>query len=666
METESGAFSWRPSRDLIEGTTLAAFLRRHGLPDQDALAAAADERPDWYWDALFRFFDIRFERPYTSVLDLSRGVEWPVWCRDGTTNISWNCLGRHQGSPTQDRDAIVWEGEDGNVVRWSFARLDAETAKLAELLSDRGIGVGDVVGLYLPMVPEAVATFLAIVEIGAIAMPLFSGFGSRPLVDRLNDSEAKAIVTCVATRRRGKSVAMLETAREARRESAALRTVVVLDRTDDGNTVLEAGEVEWSTVREAPPRRRGPIIVPAETPAMLMYTSGTTGRPKGTVHTHCGMLAKNALDMGLCCDLTARDRLLWMSDMGWIVGPKVSIACTLLGATLIMAEGTPDWPENNRIWRLCSRHGVTVAGIVPTAVRQMMRIEGDPLEGADLSCLRTVISSGEPWTPEAWTWFFEKIGSRRVPILNYAGGTECGGAILIGTHHRPLRPCSFGGPVPGSGADIVDAEGRSVPDGAVGELVMRKPTIGASRGLWRNAARYLEDYWGRIPGMWVQGDLASRDRDGLWYLHGRSDDTIKLAGKRTGPAEIEATLMATGLVADAAVVGIADDITGASLLCACVPVGVGSPELEKRLAENVAREFGAPFRPKRIVFVPDLPKTRNQKIMRRVIRSLAMNLPVGDLSSLSNPETVDHLARVLSAPGTVGPHGHASSTTEAP
>jgi acetyl-CoA synthetase len=443
---------------------------------------------------------------------------------------------------------------------------------------------------------------------------------------------------------------MLQTARAARVEATSLQSIVVLDRDGDGATDPRPGEVVWSTVLPAPPRGRDPVMLPAETPAMLMYTSGTTGRPKGTVHTHCGMLGKNALDMGLCCDLTARDRLLWMSDMGWIVGPKVSIGCTLLGATLIMAEGTPDWPETNRIWRLCSRHAVTVAGIVPTAVRQMMRLPGDPLDGADLSSLRTVISSGEPWTPEAWTWFFERIGSGRVPILNYAGGTECGGAILIGTHHKPLRPCSFGGPVPGSGADVVDQDGQSVANGTVGELVMRKPTIGASRGLWKNRERYLEDYWGRISGIWVQGDLASRDDAGLWYLHGRSDDTIKLAGKRTGPAEIEAVLIAGGLVSDAAVVGIADDITGSALLCACVPIGEAAADLEARLAESVAREFGAPFRPKRIVFVSELPKTRNQKIMRRVVRSLAMGQPVGDLSSLSNPETVEDLARALTVP----------------
>mgnify|MGYP001182316287 CR=1 FL=1 len=643
-------YVWQPTQDLIDRTTLSAFLRRHAIPDQDALCAQANARPAWFWDALIRFFEIRFAQPYSQVLDTSRGIEWPVWCEGGTTNIVSNCLGRHRNSPIWERDAVVWEGEGGAIVRWSFARLDAETARLATLLRARGIEKGDVVGLYLPMVPEAVATFLAIVEIGAIAMPLFSGFGPQPLFDRLSDSVAKAIVTCPTTTRRGKPLPMLETVRAAIADLPDLHSVVVLDR--DGDTRTATGrEVIWSTADEPPPRERDPDMVPSETPAMLMYTSGTTGRPKGTVHTHCGILAKNALDMGLCLDLQASDRLLWMSDMGWIVGPKVTVGCTLLGATLVLAEGTPDWPEPNRIWRLCTRHGVTVAGIVPTAVRQMMRVLANPLEGADLSRLRTIISSGEPWTPEAWVWFFDSVCQKRVPILNYAGGTECGGAILIGTHHKPLKPCAFGGPVPGSGADIVDAAGVSVPVGEVGELVMRRPTIGATRGLWNDPRRYIEGYWQVIPGMWLQGDLASRDRDDLWYLHGRSDDTIKLAGKRVGPAEIEAALMATGLVADAAVVGIPDDLTGSALLCVCVAIGEAGPALARRMADVVARDFGAPFRPRHVVFVSDLPKTRNQKIMRRVVRSLATHRPTGDLTSLANPEVVEELQRVFAGLG---------------
>ena len=645
----SDTFAWQPSQALIDSTTLSVFLRLHDLADQAALLKRADTDANWYWDALFRFFKIRFSTSYEAVLDISRGVEWPIWCKGGTTNATWNCLGRHRGSPSWDCEAVVWEGEDGRVVRWSFSRLDAETARLAELLRARGIGKGDVVGLYLPMRPEAVAAFFGIIEIGAIVMPLFSGFGRRPLVERFLDSDVKAVITCVSSMRRGKSVAMYETVAAACGEAPSLHTVVVLDKTDRTSARPER-DVIWSTAQAASPRSREPEMVPAETPAMLMYTSGTTGKPKGTLHTHCGILAKNALDLGLCLDVKSGDRLLWMSDMGWIVGPKVSIGCALLGATLVMAEGTPDWPQSNRIWQICTRHKVTVSGIVPTAVRQMMRSGANPLEGGvDLSCLRTVISSGEPWTPEAWTWFFERIGEKRVPILNYSGGTECGGAILIGTHHNPLKPCAFGGPVPGGGVDVVDGTGMSVATDEIGELVTRRPTIGATRGLWKDPNRYIEGYWRQIPGCWVQGDLASRDADGLWYLHGRSDDTIKLAGKRTGPSEIEAALIATGLVSDAAVVGIPDDLSGSTLLCACVATGTPEPDLHVRLSDALARDFGAPYRPKRIVFVSDLPRTRNQKIMRRVVRSLATQQPAGDLTSLSNPEVIDELRLALIA-----------------
>ncbi|MGE3150840.1 MAG: AMP-binding protein, partial [Pseudorhodoplanes sp.] len=458
----SGSFAWQPSQALIDGTTLSAFLRLHGLADQADLLERADTDPDWYWDALIRFFDIRFSTPYEAVLDTSRGIEWPTWCKGGATNATWNCLGRHRGSPSWDREAVVWESEDGRVVRWTFSRLDAETARLAELLRARGIGQGDVVGLYLPMLPEAVAAFFAILEIGAIVMPLFSGFGRRPLAERFLDSGAKAVVTCHSSMRRGKSVPMYETVAAASGEAPSLDTIVVLDPA--GSAIARSGrDAIWSTAQTAQPRSREPEMVLAETPAMLMYTSGTTGKPKGTVHTHCGILAKNALDMGLCLDVKADDRLLWMSDMGWIVGPKIVVRASLFGATLLMAEGTPDWPHPARMFQVAAHHRATIVGVVPTTVRQMMRHGTSALDGIDLQHLRATISIGEPWTPDAWVWFFENVCRRRIPILNYAGGTECGGAILISSFLHKLKPCAFGHTVPGCGADVVDPQGRSLP-----------------------------------------------------------------------------------------------------------------------------------------------------------------------------------------------------------
>lgn len=650
---------WEPSPDVARRTTIAAFLRRHGIVDLEELIARADAEPDWYWNALLQFFDIRFAQPYTKVLDVSKGIEWPVWCVDGKTNVVLNCLEKHKGTPVWTKPAVIYEGEDGSRRTWSYVELDAEVCRLAAVLRARNVKVGDVVAIYLPMVPEAAAAFLAIAKIGAIAMPLFSGFGPQPIAERLADADARAVLTADVAYRRGKAIPMKETLDRALVSSPGVHTVVVLVRTAAQAITSPARDVPWPASSEAAddvPTE----IVDAETPVMLIYSSGTTGKPKGTVHTHCGILAKNALDLGLCVDLKADDRLLWMSDMGWIVGPKVVVSGTLLGATSILAEGAPDWPRETRLWQLAQDHKATIIGIVPTMVRQMMRHGPQILDGFDLSTLRATISIGEPWTPDAWIWFFEHVCKRELPILNYAGGTECGGAILISSYLSPLRPCSFGHAVPGCGADVVDTEGRSLPPGEIGELVMRRPSIGMTRGLWRTPERYIESYWKIIPGMWVQGDLASRDRYGAWYLHGRSDDTIKISGKRVGPSEIETALMTTGLLVDAAVVSVPDSITGSALACACVPAAKveDGGALASRLAAAVGDSFGASFRPKQFIFVSELPRTRNQKVMRRVIRGVLSGTPLGDLSSLANPETIDLLRQesvVTPARGSASP-----------
>jgi acetyl-CoA synthetase len=607
---------WNPTDEVIRQTNFSAFLNRHGLAGVDDLMRRADSEPLWFWQALLEFFDIRFVRRYTNIMDITAGIEWPRWCVGGTTNVTINCLDRHRGTPTWSKTAIFWEAEDATTRSWSYSDLASEVDRLAALLRSRGIGRGDVVAIYLPMIPEAAAAFFAIAKIGAIAMPLFSGFGPQAVIDRLADGGARAVITADATWRRGKLIRPKEVIDEALQSVDGVHTVVVLARSDSLSALSGDRDVGWPANGELPLQEVAAEIVDAEAPVMLMYTSGTTGKPKGTIHTHCGVLAKNALDLGLCLDLKPSDRLMWMSDMGWVVGPKILISATLLGASVVIAEGTPDWPDPIRMWRMAARHRVTIIGVVPTMVRQMMRNGAEPaLAGQDLSSLRATISVGEPWTPEAWEWFFRHVCKQTIPILNYAGGTECGGAILIGSFMRSIGPCAFSHPVPGCGADVVDSTGRSLPAGEIGEIVMRRPSIGMTRGLWKSPDQYLESYWRVIPGVWVQGDLASRDTDGLWYLHGRSDDTIKIAGKRTGPAEIEAVLIGTGLVADAAVVGVPDSVTGLALACVCVPATEsGDPQhLERALIDAVVQRLGAAYRPKRVILVPDLPRTRNQR-----------------------------------------------------
>ena len=639
------AFVWEASPDVLNATTLSRFLREHQLADFDALLKKADAEPHWFWDALLRFFAVRFSRPYTQILDTSGGIAWPQWCVGGETNLVMNCLDRHRDTPTWQKTAIIWEGENGMQRRWSYAELDSETARLAGALRKLGLRRGDVVAIYMPMLPEIAAAYFAIAKIGAIAMPLFSGFGPQPILDRLVDSSAKAVITVDGGWRRGKCVAMKSVLDNAALHAPALKHIVVLKQVGQETAMQSGRDVWWSDIVQSQPPAAPTEMMPADAPVMLMYTSGTTGRAKGTVHTHCGVIGKNLLDVGLCLDLKADDRLMWLSDFGWAAGTKIVVSAPMLGATLVLAEGTPDYPDPGRQWRLVETHGVTLCGTVPTAVRQMMRQPLDVVQRHDLSSLRATVSAGEPWNEDAWLWFFEHVCGRRIPILNYGGGTECGGAILIGTFHRPLKPCAFGSAVPGVGADVVDSQGKTCPPGQMGELVMRQPSMGLTRGLWQDPQRYVEKYWQQIPGVWVQGDLARRDADGLWYMLGRSDDTIKIAGKRTGPAEIESVLMESKLVVEAAVVGLPDALTGASLNCVCVAAANAGPldSLCERIAEVVATRFGAPYRPRRVLLVSALPKTRNEKIMRRVVRAVISGGELGDLASLVNPEAIDEL-----------------------
>lgn len=634
---------------------LERFLRRHGIPDYDQLVERAARKPEWFWAAVMDFHGLRFFKPYERLLDVSKGPEWAEWCIGGTTNLAYNCLDRTIANGHGQKAAILWEGENASRRSLTYVELAAMVSRAAGGLASLGIRQGDVVGLFLPSVPEAIAAFLAVVSIGAIALPMFSGFGPRAVIERLSDAGAVAVITADRTYRRGKPIEMAEVIASATSEVPTLRHVVVIARDpggdpggDQGGRGPEAADGRWVGWHDL--LARGQVApsaaLAAETPAMLVYTSGTSGKPKGTVHSHCGFMTKAALDFGLILDLRPTDRLLWMTDLGWLTGPILAVATPLVGATLLLAEGTPDYPEPGRLWRLVQDHGISFLGVAPTMVRAFMQQPPEIVEGYDLSSLRVTASTGEPWTPEAWGWFRDKVCGGRAPILNYSGGTEIGGGILAGNVLRPdVEPCGFAGPIPGMGAVVVDDNGAPLPRGDVGELALTVPSIGLTRGLWRDPERYIESYWSRIPGLWVQGDFASVDESGTWFIHGRSDDTLKIAGKRTGPAEIEALLLATGKVAEAAAIGVPDPVKGAAVVCVCVPArGVAvTPEIVDELKRAVATGLGTSFRPKAVVFVEDLPKTRSMKIMRRVMRAVWIGGEVGDLSGLVNPESVARL-----------------------
>lgn len=634
---------WRPDPATIAGANLTRFMAALGVESFEALNERANRDPAWFHDALIRFLDYRFERPYEQVLDLREGRPFARWCVGGVTNVVSNCIDRRRGTPRYDEPALVWEGEDGTVTNWSLADLDRETSRLAWGLRRLGLGRGDVIGMVLPNLPHAAAAMLAVAKIGAIVLPMFSGFGADAIAQRLVDGHASAVITVDGSLRRGKTVGAKVVVDEALAHCPGVRHVIVLGQLACEHAWTPGRDHWWHELAAGAPADFATVTtepMPADDPFLLMFTSGTSGKPKGVVHSHCGFPVKTALDLSICMDLKPEDRFLWMSDMGWLVGPILVFGGLLVGSTVILAEGAPNFPQSDRLWRLVERHRVSYLGLAPTIARLSMSLDDAELAQRDLSSLRVMISTGEPWTPDAWQWTFERVGRRRVPLLNYSGGTEIGG-ILTGTVIHPLKPCAFAGPVPGTGADVVDAAGASLAAGVTGELVMRTPSIGLTRGLWHDRERYLQSYWSRLPDLWVHGDFASRDSDGMWYVHGRSDDTLKIAGKRTGPSEIEALLMATGLLLDAVAVGTPDPVKGTAVVCVCVPrPGVDPDAAVKALSAAVVAGLGGAFRPAEIALVADLPRTRNMKVMRRVIRATWLGEDPGDLSTLVNPESV--------------------------
>jgi acetyl-CoA synthetase len=647
---EGSGFYWRPDPDLVAKANLTAFLESEELESYEALLERSSADPSWYWESVIRHFGVRFHTAYDTLMDDSAGAPWTRWCVGGTTNLVLNCL---DGHGDDDRQAVVWEGEDGRVRSWTLGQLKAETARLASGLRGLGLGRGDVIALYMPMLPETVAAFLAVAKIGAIAVPLFSGFGSEAVAARLQDAGASAVLTVDGTRRRGHTVPMKAILDAAAERVDTVRHVVTLADQGTGAFSRPGRDHDWHALTRDRPDHAPTEPLPADDPFMIVFTSGTAGRAKGTVHTHCGFVTKLAADFGLCLDFKRGDRMLWMSDLGWVVGPMQIVVSLFFGGTLVLAEGTPDYPDRGRLWRLVQDHRVSYLGLAPTIGRAMMRHGADEVARHDLASLRVTVSSGELWNPDSWTWFVDNVCRNRVPLLNVSGGTEIGWGIVTCTVLEPLKPCAFAGPCPGMGADIVDPEGRPVGPGEMGELVLRVPSIGLTRGLWRNPERYLESYWNSIPGLWVHGDWASRDGDGQWFLHGRSDDTIMVAGKRCGPFEVESILMDTGLVAEAAASGADDALKGEVVVCACVagPGVSGDAETAARLSDAVARRLSPAFRPQRIVFVPELPKTRNMKVMRRVVRAVFEGRSAGDLAALVNPEAVKELRAKVAAGG---------------
>ncbi len=646
--TFGGQIVWRPTAEQIARTRLKQFMNAHGIGTLDELLRRSTSDIAWFWDAVLKDLQIEFYEPYTQVVDLSRGVPWARWCVGAKLNAVHNALDKWIGTPTEHRAALRWEDEDGASRVLTFRNLYDEVNRVANGLRSLGLGKGDPIGLFMPMIPEVAVALLAIAKIGGIILPLFSGYGAGAVSARLNDAGARALFTADGFPRRGRTINMKAVADEALAACPTVQRCVVVRRANTSVSMQPSRDHWYDDLVQGQATEATPERTSAEDTLMIIYTSGTTGRPKGAVHTHVSFPVKATQDMVHGLDLRAGDVFWWMTDIGWMMGPLLIFTPLYCGATMFMYDGSPDYPGPDRVWAMVERHQISLLGLSPTFVRSMMRFGVEPARKHSLASLRAFGSTGEPWNPAPWLWLFEAIGQKRLPIINYSGGTEIAGGILMGNWLTPLKPASFAGPIPGIAADVVDAEGNPVR-GAVGELVIRQPWIGMTRGFWKDPERYLQTYWSRIPDVWVHGDWAAVDDDGLWYILGRSDDVIKVAGKRLGPAEVESALARSSSIVESAAIGVPDDVNGEAVVCFAMlkPEVKPTDQLRGELLGLVAGELGKPMAPKEIFFVGDLPRTRNAKIMRRVIRAVYLGRDPGDVSSLENPAALDEIRKAV-------------------
>ncbi|HEX9824441.1 MAG TPA: AMP-binding protein [Actinomycetota bacterium] len=629
----------------MERANVTRLMRAHGIGTYEELVRRSQDDVEWFWDAVVNDLGIEFFTPYERVLDTSKGIPWATWFVGGRINLAHVTCDRWATS-TPEAIAVIWEGEDGAVRSVTYRELREMADRLAGGLASLGVGEGDAVGIFMPMAPETVAATLACAKLGAVYLPIFSGYAADAVATRLQDASAKALITADGFYRRGSTVPMKEVADEAADASPTVQKVIVWDRLGRGDVPWHAArDVRWDELTGS----AAPVFetrhLDAEHPLMIAYTSGTTGRPKGSVHVHGGFTVKIAEEVAYQADVRPGDTLFWVSDLGWIMGPWEITGAGALGATVFLYEGAPNHPEPDRLWDMIERHRITALGISPTLIRALIPQGDDWVEKHDLSSLRILGSTGEPWNPEPYLWFLEKVGGGRCPIINISGGTEVGACFLSPLPITELKPCTLRGPALGMAVEVWGPDGKPVGPGEVGELVCTKPWPAMTRGVWGDPERYLETYWSRWPDVWVHGDWASVDEDGFWFLHGRSDDTMNIAGKRLGPAEVESALAEHPLVAESAAVGVPHEVKGEAVWCFVVtkPGATLGDELAQELRAEVVRHLGKAYKPDRVIFVDELPRTRSAKILRRAIRATALGEDPGDLSSLENPSAIEKI-----------------------
>jgi acetyl-CoA synthetase len=638
-------FVWEPSEEITESANVTRFMRKHGIARVEDLVRRSIDEQEWFWDAIAEDLEIEFAAPYHTVRDTRRGIPWTDWYVGGKLNLTSNCVDRHRHGPLANQPCLVSEHEDGTHRVLTYSEFANLVDRCAASLRAAGIASGDRVAALMPMTAEVAIQMFATIKIGAIFIPIFSGFAAPAIAERLHDAEAKLLFTAEASSRRGNVLPLRPTFTEVAESVPTLEKIVVLGRGETPPFSRLKREIHWEGFLASGNDQSAAEIVPSMHPALILYTSGTSGQPKGTVHSHAGSLIQIAKEVGYAFDMRSGDRFCWVTDIGWMMGPWMLIGGFFHGATAYLYEGAIDWPEPDRLGEFIEKHRISVLGISPTLARVLRRSGDDVLAGCDLGSLRVLGSTGEPWDEESWLWYFDRLGGRRCPVINISGGTDIIGCFLSPLPLHKLKPCTLAAAGLGMAVEVWNEKGKPV-QGEVGYLVCTQPTPSMTRGLWKDAKRYLDTYWRRWVDVWNHGDWAFIDEDGFWFLSGRADDTLNVAGKRIGPAEIEGALIQSGKVSEAAAVGVPDELKGESIVVfAVLRPGVDpSEELKHHLVRTVADRVGKHGRPREIFFVLDLPKTRSAKIVRRVIRNRYLGEgQLGDLSSLQNPEAIDSI-----------------------
>jgi acetyl-CoA synthetase len=592
------------------------------------------EKIPWFrrWDKI-----LQWEEPYAR------------WFTGGLLNASFGCLDAHLHSWRKNKVAIYWEDEQGNTKSFSYSQLHREVNRFASVLKNIGVKKGDIVVLYLPMIPELVISMLATVRVGAIHTVVFSGFSSKALADRINDTEAKVVITADFGMRRGKLVLLKEIVDETLKLTPTIERVILVKRTEKDVTIAEGRDLLYEELMEGAEKYVEPEPVEATHPLYILYTSGTTGKPKGIVHSTGGYLVYNYATYKWVFNISDESIYWCTADVGWVTGHSAIVYAPLLhGATIVMYEGSPDYPYLDKWWEIIEKYGVTILYTSPTALRMFIRYGEEWIKKHDLTSLQILGTVGEAINPEVWEWYYKHIGNEKCPIVDTWWQTETGGIMISpapGLELVPLKPGSATLPLPGIDAEVVDDSGNPVGPGTKGYLVIRNPWPGMLMGIYKDPARYKDTYWSRFKGMYYTADYAMKDEEGYFWLLGRADEILKVAGHRIGTAEIESAVVATPFAAEAAVVGAPDPVKGEAIALFVILKEGSKPEekIKEEIIENIRAQIGPIATPREIYFVAKLPKTRSGKIMRRILKAIIQDKPIGDVTTLEDEASVEEI-----------------------